>query len=78
MTTSFTRAEAEDATRQLIALALSLGKVDLSMTALLSAYASIATNGPPPCLPAAIEPLQRTAQVLKDIDQVRAVFVKPF
>lgn len=74
MSVSYSPAEAEAATRVFIDMALSLPKIDLAMTGLLSAFASIATapNSPPQLLACAIEPMEEALRVFKDITHVRA------
>lgn len=74
MSPRFSPAEADAATRAFIEMALSLPTVDLAMTGLLSAYASIATapNSPPQLLACSIEPMEQALRVFKDITRVRA------
>jgi len=74
MNLSYTPAEAEAATRAFIEQALALSRIDLAMTGLLSAYASLATapNSPPVLLECCIPPMEEALRVFKDITHVRA------
>jgi hypothetical protein len=67
MSPSYTPEQAETATCQVIELAASFHTADLAMTALLSAYATIATNGSPQMLASCTDAMERALHVFKAI-----------